>query len=99
VQESLRYIHQLGVHNIRNHVRTLTDRLQEELPAIGYPSITPRGNESPILAFVAKDPQSTITKLRSAGVHAAMRWGNKMRISPSVFNNQEDVDRLLKALS
>ena len=98
-QESLRYIHQLGVHNIRNHVRTLTDRLQEELPAIGYPSITPRGNESPILAFVAKDPQSTITKLRSAGVHAAMRWGNKMRISPSVFNNQEDVDRLLKALS
>ena len=98
-QESLRYIHRLGVHNIRNHVRTLTDRLQEELPAIGYPSITPRGNESPIVAFVAQDPPATMTKLRNAGVHVAMRWGNKMRISPSVFNNQEDVDRLLKALS
>ena len=98
-QESLKYIHRLGVRNIRAHARTLTDRLQDELPAIGYPSITPRGNESPILAFAAKDPATTMTKLRDAGVHVAMRWGNKMRISPSVFNNQEDVDRLLEALA
>jgi selenocysteine lyase/cysteine desulfurase len=98
-QESLRYIHRLGVHNIRNHVRTLTDRLQAELPHLGYASITPQGNESPIVAFMAQDPQSTMTKLRNAGVHAAMRGGNKMRISPSVFNNQEDIDHLLLALS
>ncbi|MBT4499865.1 MAG: aminotransferase class V-fold PLP-dependent enzyme [Gemmatimonadetes bacterium] len=97
-QESLRYIHQLGVHNIRDHVRTLTDRLQEELPAMGYPSITPKGNESPILAFVVKDPPATMARLREAGVHVAMRYGDKMRLSPSVFNNQEDVDRLLEAL-
>jgi selenocysteine lyase/cysteine desulfurase len=37
-------------------------------------------------------------KLRNANVHVAMRFGNKMRISPSVFNNQEDIDRLLNAL-
>jgi len=97
-QESLRYIHWLGVDNIRKHARTLIDRLQEELPARGYPSITPRGNESPIAAFVAKDPERTMTSLRNAGVHVAMRHGDKMRISPSVFNNQEDVDRLLAAL-
>ena len=37
-QESLKYILRLGVDNIRNHVRTLTDRLMEELPpsAIRY---------------------------------------------------------------
>ena len=98
-QESLSYIHRLGVHNIRNHVRTLTDRLQSELPAIGYRSITPKGNESPIVAFVAPDPATTMTKLRNAGVHVAMRYGNKMRISPSVFNNHEDVDRLLETLA
>jgi selenocysteine lyase/cysteine desulfurase len=97
-QESLRYIHRLGIDNIRNHVRTLTERLQEELPAMGYPSITPKGNESPILAFVVKDPPATMTRLREAGVHVAMRYGNKMRLSPSVFNNHEDVDRLLEAL-
>jgi selenocysteine lyase/cysteine desulfurase len=97
--ESLKYIKALGVSNIRAHVRTLTDRLQKEMPRIGYPSITPPGNESPILAFATKDPQGSIKKLRQAGVHVAMRFGNKMRISPSVYNNQEDVDRLLNVLS
>ena len=98
-QESLKYILRLGVHNIRNHVRTLTDWLMEELPALGYLAITPKGNESPIVSFAAPDPAMTIAKLRNAGVHVAMRYGNKMRISPSVFNNQEDVSRLLEALA
>ena len=97
--ESLKYIHELGVDNIRNHVRGLTDRLQKELPAMGYRSITPRGNESPIVVFRASDPAATMKKLRAAGVHAAMRFGNKMRLSPSVFSNQRDVDRLLNALA
>ncbi len=97
--ESLKYIKELGVSNIRAHVRTLTDKLQKEMPRIGYPSITPLGNESPILAFTTKDPQAAMAKVRQAGVHVAMRFGNKMRISPSVFNNQDDVDRLLNALS
>jgi selenocysteine lyase/cysteine desulfurase len=98
-QESLKYILRLGVHNIRNHVRTLTDRLMEELPALGYLAITPKGNESPIVSFVAPNPATTMATLRNAGVHVAMRYGNKMRISPSVFNNQEDVSRLLEALA
>ena len=97
--ESLKYIHDLGVDSIRNHVRALTDRLQKELPAMGYPSITPKGNESPIVVFRASDPVATMKKLRAAGVHVAMRFGNKMRISPSVFSNQQDVDRLLEALA
>ncbi len=97
-QESLKYVHQLGVANIRRHVRALTDRLRQELPALGYRSITPKGNESPIVVFEAQDPASTMKKLRAAGVHVAMRFGNKMRISPSVFSNDQDVDRLLGAL-
>ncbi|MBI2501893.1 MAG: aminotransferase class V-fold PLP-dependent enzyme [Candidatus Latescibacteria bacterium] len=97
-QESLRYILRLGVPNIRAHARSLAERLQEELPALGYPSITPRGNESSILAFVAKDPAATLARTRGAGVHVAMRYGDKMRLSPSVYNNHEDIDRLLAAL-
>lgn len=98
-QESLKYIHALGVDNIRAHARSLTDRLQKELPAIGYPSITPKGNESPICAFVAKDPERTMEKLNKARVHVAMRFGNKMRLAVSVYNNHEDIDRLLAALA
>lgn len=98
-QESLKYIHRLGVQNIRNHARALTDRLMHELPALGYPTITPMGNESPIVSFAVPDPAATVAKLRNADVHVAMRYGNKMRIAPSVFNNQEDVSRLLEALA
>ena len=84
--------------NIRAHVRSLTDRLQEELPAKGYESITPLGNESPILAFSVPDPDAIMASTRAAGVHVAMRFGNKLRISPSVYNNHADVDRLIEAL-
>lgn len=98
-QESLRYIHRLGVEQIRAHARELTDRLHEELPTRGYPCITPKGNESSIVAFTVDDPAATMAKLKRADVHVAMRFGNKMRISPSVFNNHEDLDRLLAALS
>ncbi len=97
--ESLSYIQRLGVGNIRAYVRTLTDRLMKELPARGYPSITPPGNDSPIVAFEARDPAKTMERLRAANVHVAMRFGNRMRISPSVYNNQRDLDRLLEALA
>ena len=99
--EALRYIHRLGVENIRSHVRPLTDRLQKELPLAGYPSITPKGNESPIVTFKLKDPIAARTRLRKAGVIVSVRTGKngQMRVSPSVFNNLADVDRLLEALA
>ena len=97
-QESLAYIHRLGVDNIRRHARGLTDRLQAELPARGYASITPAGNESPIVAFQTPDPAAALERCRAADVHVAMRFGDKMRLSPSVFNNHDDIDRLLQAL-
>ena len=97
-KESLKYIHRLGVDNIRSHARELTDRLQEELPKKGYTGITPIGNESPILSFLTPDPDTAMANCRKAGVHIAMRFGNKMRLSPSVYNNHDDIDRLLEAL-
>ncbi len=98
-QQSLRYIRDLGVDNIRSHARELTDRLQDELPGLGFSGITPRDNDSPIVSFSIPDPAEAMAKLGAAGVHVAMRFGNKMRISPSVYNNQDDVTRLLEALS
>jgi hypothetical protein len=96
---SMKYIHTLGVENIRNHVRTLTSRLAIELPKIGFPMITPEGNESPIIVFKAKDPDAVMKKLRAEKINVAMRFGNKLRLSPSIYNNQADIDRLLDVLS
>jgi selenocysteine lyase/cysteine desulfurase len=110
---ALQFIHSLGIANIRTHAKSLTDRLQKELPALGYQAITPPDNPTPIVSFLTPDYQKTMAKLdRAFGttVVAFRRWEvtessgeviivSGMRISPSVYNNQSDVDRLLNALS
>ena len=99
--EALEYIHKLGVENIRAHVRPLTARLRKEMPAIGYPAITPERNESPIISFRVRDPEATRQRLRRAGVIVSLGSGAnaRMRVSPSVFNHLSDVDRLIEALA
>ncbi len=97
---SLHYIERLGLANIRAHARQLTDRLQKEMPAIGYPSVTPVGNDTPIVAFEVKDVAATQQKLRQAGIAATIIADEKrLRLAVSVFNNHDDIDRLLKALA
>jgi selenocysteine lyase/cysteine desulfurase len=95
---SLQNIQKLGVENIRAHVKPLTDRLQKELPSLGYPPMTPAGTPTPIVTFVAKDPEMTIAKLKKANVTAKVVQ-HQLRISPSVFNDQQDIDKLLNALA
>jgi selenocysteine lyase/cysteine desulfurase len=96
---SLQYIERLGLPNIRAHARQLTDRLQKELPAIGYPSVTPKGTETPIVAFQVKDVAATAKRLKQARVTATMiEREQRLRLSVSVFNTQEDIDKVLSAL-
>jgi selenocysteine lyase/cysteine desulfurase len=97
---SLQYIERLGLANIRAHARQLTDRLQKELPAMGYPSVTPTGNETPIVAFQLKDAAATAKKLQQGRITATIiQDEQRMRLAVSVFNTHEDIDRLLRALS
>ena len=97
---SLQYIERLGLANIRAHARQLTERLQKELPARGYPSLTPKDNETPIVAFQLKDVAATSKRLRDARIAATIIDNERrLRLSVSVFNTHEDVDRLLAALA
>jgi len=97
---SLAYIEKLGLKNIRAHARRLTDRLQTELPAMGYPSVTPKNNETPIVAFQLKDVAATQKRLRDARIAATIIENERrLRLSVSVFNNDEDIERLISALS
>jgi selenocysteine lyase/cysteine desulfurase len=66
--------------------------------------MTPEGNESPIVSFVVADPVLLRAKLKKANVMAKVGEGearpwHQMRVSPSVYNDDGDVDRLLNALS
>lgn len=111
--ESFRYMERLGVPAIRAHAGTLIDRLQKELPALGYTSITPKDAPSSIVTFLCKDAEATRGKIQRAvaagkakisitGPNSALtvgRFGNHLRFSVSVFNNQDDVTKILEVLS
>jgi selenocysteine lyase/cysteine desulfurase len=96
---SLQYIEKLGLQNIRAHARQLTERLQKELPAKGYPSVTPKANETPIVAFQLKDVPDTTRRLRDANIAATIIGDEKrLRLAVSVFNTHADIDKLVAAL-
>ena len=98
--ESLDYIERIGVPAIRAHARRLTDRFQKELPALGYASVTPRGTDTPIVAFDIKDVAATIRKLSAANITATIIENEKrLRLAVSVFNDDQDVDHVLRALA
>ena len=97
LEYSLPYIINIGPEKIQAHVQTLTDRLKAELPKRGYPLMTPIDARSPIVTVAVKDAERLNPVLRAANVTVTTRW-NHVRISPSVFNDMEDVDRLLTAL-
>ncbi|MCX6589987.1 MAG: aminotransferase class V-fold PLP-dependent enzyme [Acidobacteria bacterium] len=95
---SLNYIHRLGVDRIHQHSQSLIARLRREVPRLGHPVITPETSRGPLVAFELKDPASIQAKLNRAKVDVTIS-DHRMRVSPSVYNDQADVDRLLEALS
>jgi selenocysteine lyase/cysteine desulfurase len=99
VSEGIAYVQQLGLDKIRAHARQLTDRLQTELPPLGYKPLTPRGTETPILAFELKDAAATAKALHAGKVAGTVIANeNRLRLSVSVFNTHDDIDRVVEVL-
>jgi selenocysteine lyase/cysteine desulfurase len=100
VNAGIDYVNKLGITNIRTHAKQLTDRLQKELPPLGYKPLTPIETQTPIVAFELKDAAAT-TKMLQAGHVAATVIGNenRIRLSVSVFNNHDDIDRAVSVLA
>jgi selenocysteine lyase/cysteine desulfurase len=99
VDAGIDYVTTLGMANIRAHARQLTDRLQKELPPLGYTALTPAGTETPIVAFAVKDA-AAVTKMLQAGkiVGTVVANENRIRLAVSVFNTHQDIDRTVAAL-
>jgi len=95
---SIPYIQGLGVDNIQRWRQPMIDKLQAEMPRLGFVPQTPQGGTGPIVTFAHKSEDAINRKLQAArvSVRVAQYW---MRIAPSVFNDMADVDRLLEALS
>ncbi|WP_337187626.1 aminotransferase class V-fold PLP-dependent enzyme [Phenylobacterium sp.] len=98
-QASLDHILGRGVADIAAHRRPLIDRLQAELPPLGFRPLTPTGGPGPVVAFAARDAAGRYgERLRSRGVRVSV-YEHRIRISPSVYNTDDDIDRLVAALA
>ncbi|MDQ2084136.1 aminotransferase class V-fold PLP-dependent enzyme [Xanthobacteraceae bacterium Astr-EGSB] len=86
---------------IESHILGLTSRAAEGLRRRGYDIVSPFGDgeRSGNLSF--SHPRLAIEdlegRLRSAGIDLAIR-GGKLRISPSYYNDTQEIDRLLDVL-
>ena len=95
---SLPYLRKLRVERIQAWRQPLLDTLRTELRQQGLVPVTPPGTTSPILSFTFPADKPVADRLRQARINA--RVGKRyLRLSPSVFNDQQDVARVIEALA
>ncbi|MBC2607533.1 aminotransferase class V-fold PLP-dependent enzyme [Pelagicoccus albus] len=96
---SLELLDRVGVAEIEKWRQPLLRRLHEALPSQGYLAMTPEDSKSSILSFARKDLAETNgAKLEAMGVKVSMHT-HHVRISPSFFNDMDDIERLIEALA
>jgi selenocysteine lyase/cysteine desulfurase len=98
LSHSLPWIQQLGVASIQQHARALNATLRKELPPLGFECITPVDAQGAIVSFGVKDDAGTAAKLKRANVDVSLN-PRRMRVSPSIYNDDADVRALIEALS
>ncbi len=103
LERAMRYMEKIGFENIRKRILELTNQTvaglnQIQEMEIHSPRQTPE-EQSAILSInlAGKNNQECVTFLENHGVITTIR-DQKIRISLNIFNNQEDIDRLVEGI-
>jgi selenocysteine lyase/cysteine desulfurase len=95
---SLDYILKLGVDRIAAHRQPLMAALRKGLAERGYTIVTPPGTRTPLLTCALEGAYAKLSDpLKAAKVQITLSR-NRFRVCPSVFNDGDDIERLLAAL-
>jgi cysteine desulfurase/selenocysteine lyase len=100
-QTALDYIQSIGFENIRSRIIELTDHLIQGLKKLEVKIVSPvdRPEErSPIVSFtLGERNDDCVEKLAEESIMVSLRDGN-LRVAVNIFNNFEDIDKLLSVL-
>lgn len=96
---SLPYLQQVGVGNIHSARQPLLRRLHEALPRMGWTAITPPESTSALVTFTLPGAESRFGARLAAAKISVSLYGDRMRVSPAIFNTADDVERLVEVLS
>jgi selenocysteine lyase/cysteine desulfurase len=99
MEQSLKILNELGAENIQNYLEELTDELCELLLSKNYQVISSRqkGEKSQIVSLMPKDGQTSqevAADLQAKNIIISPR-GERLRIAPHIFNNREDIQKLI----
>jgi selenocysteine lyase/cysteine desulfurase len=95
---SLEYLEALGVENIQRYVQYLVGYARAEISRSGYHCLTPEHSNTPIIAYALDRPNDVWARLRDAKVDVTI-VDDRLRISPSFYNDVNDIHALVEALS
>ncbi len=95
---SLDWLNMVGVERLVAYRLPLLDRLRDGLRRRGYTIVTPEGSRTPLLTVALPGARQRLNKrLSEAGIRI-MLAADRFRITPSVFNDMNDIDHLLDTL-
>lgn len=96
---SIASIIEMGVEAIVRHREPLIAQVRAALSRQpGFVSLTPTESRGPILAFGIKDAERRFRgRLRDRNIQISV-YPNGVRISPSIYNNQGDIQELIRVL-
>ena len=101
VYEGMGFIEEMGgPAGILSHATALSGRLVDALDPDRYRLLTPDPAGSPILSFQARSVDGLRERLDRAGVVVGVGgdMDRLVRVSPSVYNTTDDIDRLAEVL-
>jgi cysteine desulfurase/selenocysteine lyase len=100
-QTALDYLLSIGFENIRSRITELTGYLIQGLKELEVKIVSPldRPEErSPIVSFsLGEGNEDCVEKLAEESIMVSLRDGN-IRVAVNIFNNFQDIDKLLAAL-
>jgi selenocysteine lyase/cysteine desulfurase len=96
---SLQYIHAMGVDTIAAHRKPLLAYLRQGMLKRNFVPMTPEDAEGPVACYAYRGAKEKFkTSLDKYRINVSL-YENYMRISPSIFNEMEDIECLLHAIS
>ena len=98
VYEGIKFLNRVGVENFLAHSLRLVARIRDRIDSAKYELVSPRTDRSPIITCRTPDARRLNPALREARADLSVS-SNRVRISPAIYNNEKDVDRLLEILN